>query len=65
MTGPLVFRWRVPALAAIAPLEQLPPASDLAIVVGPAGAQGLRGFPGEDANADPGDLTLIFENRLI
>lgn len=31
---------------------------------GPAGPEGPRGLPGEIAG-DPGDLTLIFDNKLI
>lgn len=42
----------------------------IAVVIGARGARGLPGDPGPagqdgDGAADPGDLTLIFENKLI
>ena len=57
--GPRVAaRWRVGAMGAIAPGGQVPPAPVLAAVIAPPGPPG----PGV---GDPGDLTLIFDNKLI
>jgi hypothetical protein len=42
-----------------------PPAINVVIgAQGRDGQQGLRGPPGDGA-ADPGDITLIFENQLL
>uniref|UniRef100_A0AB74UKU5 Tail fiber protein n=1 Tax=Caulobacter phage BL57 TaxID=3348355 RepID=A0AB74UKU5_9VIRU len=32
---------------------------------GPQGPQGLQGIPGDSVLTDPGDLILLFNNRLI
>lgn len=53
----------------IAEVEDAPLAVEAGVVglpgvAGPQGAQGIQGPPGDGA-ADPGDLTLIFDNHLI
>lgn len=64
---PIEFLLGVAAIV-IAPSPIPTPA--VAVVVGPKGDDGERGPPGPagqdgDGAADPGDLTLIFNNQLI
>jgi hypothetical protein len=65
---PIVTRWRpqrrgraLPPRVAEAPLAAIigPPGND-----GPRGLRGEQGLTGEGAD-DPGDLTVLFDNRLI
>jgi hypothetical protein len=35
------------------------------VVSGPRGLQGIQGPAGDSVAVDPGDLTLLFENRLV
>lgn len=47
------------------PLAQDGPVPTIAAIVGPPGREGAPGAPGDSVMTDPGDLTLIFDNRLI
>lgn len=60
---PLSLQWAMPGkpLPAIAPTAPLP---SIPVIVGPGGPPGPEGPPGDGAQ-DPGDLTLIFNNKLI
>ena len=62
---PVTLRWIGPSSMA-APLRT-PEGAPVAAVIGPSGEPGPPGQPGipGDGAADPGDLTLIFNNQLI
>jgi hypothetical protein len=63
------IRFRFGLSAAIVPAAPSAP-QPIAVVIGPKGDEGDPGPPGPagqngDGAADPGDLTLIFNNQLI
>lgn len=59
----LILQWATPA--AILPCIPLKaPLPTIPVIIGPIGPVGPEGPPGEGAQ-DPGDLTLVFNNKLI
>ena len=69
LVPPPLIRFRYGMSSAIVPAPTAAPLP-VAVIMGPKGDEGERGPPGPagqdgDGAADPGDLTLIFENQLI